>query len=144
MSKVENNDQILNRITNLSWESESVPSRTDALVKLGNPKINLIIEPLSKDPKVREDQIKQMKTIFSPEAVEELIKNEQQVYGWLAQNPQNAIQLIADPISIFEKIGIKLSPYVLSELQMLRQKLITPEVLKALAEVKHLSVKMDI
>lgn len=136
-------DPVLDMVRVLPWHEDPVPSRTTSLVDTGIPSVSVSFTPLSKDPKLREQSLKDLQQVLSIETVEELTQYEDKVFALLAQDPSNVIHLLTDPVSTLQEIGVKLTPWALSELKNVRQKILTPQALQALAAIKKLSIKIE-
>ena len=64
------------------------------------------------------------------------------MFSNLALDPTRAVHLLTDPIATLFKMEIKLAPRALAEFKSVRQKLVTPDGLRVLQEIKRLSIKV--
>lgn len=136
-------DPVLDMVRSLPWHEEPVPNNTTAIVNPGIPAINITFARSAKDPKLREENLKDLHEVLSVETVAELTKFEDQIFEKLAADPSRAIHLLTDPLNTLQDLGVKLTPSATAELQNVRQKMITPQVLQALAAIKQLSIKVE-
>jgi hypothetical protein len=143
MSSHSGTDPALEVVRALPWIEDPVPTRTTSVASLGVPGIGVTFARLPQDPKQRDETLEDLRQMFSPETVEELTKHEDEVFARLAQNPSAAAHLLTDPVTALDALGVKLSARALAELKTIRQKMITPQALQALAVIKQLSIKVD-
>lgn len=137
-----NTDPIVERVRAAPWEGKQAPLHSTCVVEMGVPNVNVLLEPLATDPVERKKQLREQGSFLSADAVEELARCEDAVFRRIAANPELAVRSITDPLSVLRELQAELSPHVLAELTALRQKVITPDVLRALTEVKNLSVEV--
>jgi hypothetical protein len=139
---IEQDNTALERIASLSWERADSVRRVETRIRYEEPKFNIAFEPLPSDPDARKKSLSELAAFVSLETLNEIEASEQPLLTWLARDSANPSRFFADPLSCLAEAQVGLSPRALNEIRQVRQAQLASVDLNALANIKHLDVRL--
>lgn len=132
----------LERIARLSWERADSMRPVETRIRGEDPQVTVSFERLPKDSGARQKKISELTEFVSIETINEIEASEGRLLDWLEKDSANPLRFFANPLSCLVEAQISLSPRALGEIQRSRQAQMANMDLGALAQIKHLDVRL--